>query len=213
LIPDKDAKPLGMDVAEMPTPAAVEEEDDGDIFEERAMTTTRLVGLKMTMMTTHQSKARIRRMLMTNHRYPKMVYYDSRHAPPNPSSPRPENDTTSMPPPPPPHTAPISSRNYFGGLATADQGHNAATPANPLPDPTILAALKKASSIAPSHRRKAENQTTKKQPVLLSSEEAPRLSRSRRRGYGLGFGSSRFGDEEDMEERKEARFGLVVGGR
>jgi len=203
LIPDKDAKPLGMDVAEMPTPAAVEEEDDGDIFEGAGNDYDPLGGLEDDDDDDSSVEGTNTPHVDDEPSIPQDgVDYDSRHAPPNPSSPRPENDTTSMPPPPPPHTAPISSRNYFGGLATADQGHNAATPANPLPDPTILAALKKASSIAPITSEKSRES---------NDEEAARLARRKRlldshdrdaEDMDLGFGSSRFGDEEDMEERK-----------
>ncbi|KAI9871717.1 MAG: hypothetical protein M1830_002534, partial [Pleopsidium flavum] len=112
------------------------------------------------------------------------------------------DDTSGMPPPPAPHTAPRSSRNYFGDPATADKDHNAATPANPLADPTILAALKKASSIAPIASVKSRE---------ANDEEAARLARRKKlldshdrdaEDMDLGFGSSRFGDEEDMEERK-----------
>ena len=173
LMPDKDAKPLGMEIAPV---AEAPIEDDGDIFEDVGADYDPLGNMDDDNDSDNSSDTGDK----------------ATAEPPKPSPPpKPSESETSAVPPPP-----GKRRNYFGDAD--DQEDTNAAPTNPLTDPTILAALKKASSIKPI-------------PSASTNEEAAKVAQRRKmleshdrdaEDMDLEFGSSRFGDQEDGEDRR-----------
>ncbi|OBT66599.1 hypothetical protein VE03_03907 [Pseudogymnoascus sp. 23342-1-I1] len=181
LMPDKDAAPLGMEVPDIPTPTIEEEDEDFDIFDGAGDDYDPLAGLEDDV----DSEAEDGEVA---------------EAPSKPSpSQTPEEekaslDKLSMPPPPRPKAV-VKARNYFGESTTTSK--TSAKPA--LGDPTILAALKKASQIGGQVKEaKSEEDAareTKLQKMLQSQDrDADDID--------MGFGSSRFADEEDFGDEK-----------
>lgn len=187
LMPDKDAKPLGMNVA----PPAPEFSDDGDIFEG--------VGAKYNPLgdeeddsgdsdTTDSPVAELRDSPIMS-------------LPPTDSDPNsttlpipPEDASRAISGPLPPQSSP-PSRNYFNDSA-APPIATQAVGLNILESPTLLAALKKAS-------------TSVSLSALASEEEAAKLERRRKMldshdrdadDLDMGFGESRFEDGEDGDD-------------
>lgn len=190
LMPDKDAQPLGMEIA-LPATLNQEEDIDGDIFEGVGADYDPLDGLEDEEDDSEDEKVKVQDSQRQSS--PGVVG----GKPPNASS----SDRSSMPPPPLPNKAIESRRNYFGDAGEYKE-EDSDLPSNKLTDPTILAALKKASTINPlsSQDSAPENE-----------EEAAKLARRKRLLEGhdrdaddmdLGFGSSRFGDEEEAEGKK-----------
>ena len=110
-----------------------------------------------------------------------------------------EGSPPAMPPPALPAKFSNSTRNYFNDTSPIDAEQS--TPANPLTDPTILAALKKASTIkplssstGPSDEAEAAKLAKRKKMLEAHDRDAEDMD--------LGFGSSRFEDQEEGEERK-----------
>lgn len=183
LMPDKGAKPLGMEIAQQAPPP---EDEETDIFEGVGAVYNPLEGLE------------------DDDEFEDSVEQGKPLSPSgNGSSPasRADTDASSMPPPPLPEKAMAGGRNYFGDAVAHDIADTSST-SNSLSDPTILAALKKASSLKPLSLGGA---------TPHDEEEAAKLARRKKmleshdrdaEDMDLGFGSSRFGDEEDMEERK-----------
>ena len=183
LMPDKDAKPLGMDVTPIAPPVVSRDEDEGDIFEG--------VGLDYNPLGDVEEEDDDDFNDSDGEREPSSIPGPSKPSQ-NPSE---SKALSSMPPPLQP------KRNYFGDLdedqdkdQINDQGQN------PLTDPAILAALKKASAINPFSTSESGNE-----------EEAARLARRKRMleshdrdadDMDMEFGNSRFGDAEDAEDRK-----------
>ncbi len=179
LIPDKNAVPLGMEVPEIPKPA-VEEEEDDDIFEGAGDDYDPLAGLEEEDSEKEEEDGEVS----------------------EPEQKKPEHQVIlegpvagSMAPPPKP-IQPTGPRNYFGESRPEPSPDTSAS--KPMLDPTILAALKKASSLNPISKA-AENE-----------EEAARAARRKKmlqqddrdaQDMDMGFGSSRFADEEDFEEK------------
>ncbi|MCJ1310103.1 hypothetical protein MMC25_003764 [Agyrium rufum] len=135
------------------------------------------------------------------------------------TTPRAATDKSSMPPPPlptktpatfkPPPTAP--SRNYFSTPSSSSttnddlKSSTTQTAASLLSDPTLLAALKKASSITlpssgASDPSSISTSTTAEDKATAARHAALLASADRdAEDMDLDFGSSRFGDAEDME--------------
>ena len=196
LMPNKDLAPLGMNVSTLiPAPAPPEEEDE-DIFGEVGKEYNPLAGL-------------------VNDDDDDDEDSDNSHAPTKSPREKPEKpqpspstaaDAASMPPPPKPAPA---KRNYFDDTAPEDDNTNA-TAHNPLQDPTILAALKKASTINP---------LSTSDPSTVD-EEAAKLARRKKMlenndrdadDMDLEFGSSRFGDQEDLEDTRKIKLSVWYG--
>ena len=191
LMPDKDAKPLGMEVPEGLAPKVPEEEDE-DIFAGVGTEYDPLGGAEddgddsgEDGETTGEPVNNVSELSRNE------VNEDRSQA---------EDDRSKMPPPALPKKPGGSTRNYFGDAIDDHEAEDSATPSNPLTDPTILAALKKASSINPLSSKQD-----------LSDEEAAKLARRKKMleshdrdadDMDLGFGSSRFEDGEDAEEKK-----------
>ena len=109
------------------------------------------------------------------------------------------------------HTSPVKPRNYFSSVSEAPPEDDARAP-NPLSDPAILAALRKASTLDPS-RMTGKGEDTK-------DDDADEVLRRRRRheqmlaatahdrdaeDMDLGFGSSRVEDEEMDDDGKRIK--------
>ncbi len=133
-------------------------------------------------------------------------------------TPPPESSLSAKPPPSP-------VRNYFATSATEDtptstDPNPTKSQFNPLSDSSILAALRKASTLDPFHLQsrttKPSNpntvQTNDSEDIEDNEDEESRRSRLREKllssashdrdaeDLDMGFGSSRFDDVEDLEE-------------
>ena len=205
LIPDKNLKPLGMEVSEIAAPVLPEADDDGDIFEGVGNDYDPLGGFEEDdSISNEEGQAE---ESPRQERSPSLVS-ENGDGPPS----LPEERSFMLPPPPPlPNEPPNTARNYFG-VPTGVKEREAPSPTTtttttttittkPLTDPTILAALKKASTIAPISSASIADGA--------DAEEAARLARRKRmleshdrdaEDMDLGFGSSRFGDQEDGED-------------
>lgn len=174
LMPDKDAKPLGIEIAPV-VEAPIE--DNADIFEDVGADYDPLGNLDDDNDSDDSSDAGGK----------------ATAEPPKPSPPPKPSESEILTAPPPPG----KRRNYFGD-ADEDEDTNAA-PTNPLTDPTILAALKKASGIKPissaSTNEEAAAKAAQRKKMLESHDRDAE-------DMDLGFGSSRFGDQEDGEDRR-----------
>ncbi|OBT75944.1 hypothetical protein VF21_05790 [Pseudogymnoascus sp. 05NY08] len=178
LMPDKDAAPLGMEVPDIPTPT-IEEDEDFDIFDDAGDDYDPLAGLDDDVDSEAEDG--------------EIAEAPSKDVPSPSQTPEEEKaslDKLSMPPPPRPKAI-VKARNYFGETVTTSK--TSAKPA--LGDPTILAALKKASQIGGQVKEaKSEEDAareTKLQKMLQSQDrDADDID--------MGFGSSRFADEEDF---------------
>ena len=224
LMPDKDVAPLGIEVPTAPAPAVSAEEEDGDIFADVGKEYDPLAdiddsddsdsessksgnentngGDDTTKTAAVQSSTDSRAKASPSPR-------DSGSAsPPNPKS----NDQTSMPPPPLP-SKPISQatkpRNYFSTESsnetlptTSTDTPSSSTTTNFLKDPTIAAAIKKASTMQPLT---SASTSDSKDPSAKPADQSihHRLLNTHDRDMediDMGFGSSRFADDEDAEE-------------
>lgn len=107
-------------------------------------------------------------------------------------------DNATMPPS-------LPKRNYFNTNPSTSTSQPTTTDTTdttssaPFKDPTILAALKRASAIA----SRTEGDDAQKKPGAESTAAQRLLAQQRDRDYedmDMGFGASRAGDEEDAEE-------------
>ena len=189
LMPDRDVKPLGMEVTPI-TPAVVSEnEDEGDIFEG--------VGVDYNPLGIAEDDEDDESSDGDGEETGHLVAALSK------TSPKPSDFETSssMPPPltPQQQSSPRPKRNYFDDSEDGKDTKNDLE-RNPLTDPTIFAALKKASAINPFSTSESSNE-----------EAAAKLARRKEMleshdrdadDMDMEFGSSRFGDAEDAEDRK-----------
>lgn len=172
LLPDKDAKPLGMKVPEIPKPAD-DEDEDINIFDDAGDDYDPLAGLGDDDESDEEGEVSEAK---------KMEVVEDKK--PEPGS--------MAPPPRPKQTA--APRNYFGD-SKAEESTKLATSQ----DPVLLAAIKKAATLNPI-AREAEN-----------AEEAAKEARRKKmlqqddrdaQDMDMGFGSSRFEDEADFDDKK-----------
>ena len=184
LMPDKDAKPLGMEIATA-ADSEEKEEENGDIFEGVGADYDPLAGIE-----DDEDDSGDEDLLTP----------DSQQAPVPKVATVPSQSQSNMPAPPLPSKEATNRRNYFGEVHEKPDLPKD-LPGN-LTDPTILAALKKASTINPLSSEISS---------LESEEEAAKLARRKKMleahdrdadDMDLGFGNSRFGDEEDAKGKK-----------
>lgn len=176
MMPDKNAKPLGMEVPEHYRKQVEEPEDeDVNIFDDVGDDYDPLAGLEDD--DSDEESAETKAQL----------------------SEAKKEDKAAMPPPPPPATK-TESRNYFKdsktGLVSSES-----LKAPSMSDPAIQAALKKAASLNPISRLTEEDDKAAK----AKAERHKKMLQSNDRDaddMDLGFGTSRFEDEEDFEETK-----------
>ena len=188
LMPDKDAKPLGMQVTPIAAPEISRDEDEGDIFEGVGADYNPLGDVEDDDDDSNGSD-------------------DEREASSieaAPIAPREASESETSPsiapPPMPQQQSPVRrKRNYFDDNEE-EQDPTDDSRRNPLTDPTILAALKKASAMNPLSISETGNE-----------EEAAKIERRRKMleshdrdadDMDMEFGSSRFGDAEDVEDGK-----------
>lgn len=177
LMPDKDLKPLGMIVPEIPKIEA--EEDNDDIFADVGDDYDPLAGLEE-----EDSDTELENGEGT---VKNKVRQDAEAT---------SSSLNSMPPPPKP-VPKDSNRNYFG-TPTASAEPTSSKPMA-LSDPTLLAAIKKASTLnaIPKAAESAEEaaKEAKRRKMLENNDRDAQ-------DMDMGFGSSRFEDEEDFEEQR-----------
>ncbi|KAI0148151.1 hypothetical protein F4776DRAFT_660324 [Hypoxylon sp. NC0597] len=177
LMPDKSAKPLGMEVPEQYRKQVEEPEDeDINIFDDVGDDYDPLAGLEEEDSEDEETTEK------------KVQPSDAE-----------KKDNAAMPPPPPPATT-TEPRNYFKdsktGLVSSES-----LKAPSFSDPAIQAAIKKAASMKPISRSSEEEDAEAK----AKEERLKKLLQSNDRDaedMDLGFGTSRFEDEEDFEEKK-----------
>ncbi|KAI9868674.1 MAG: hypothetical protein M1813_004524 [Trichoglossum hirsutum] len=204
LMPEKGAKPLGMEVPDFVAKAPTDEpEEDPDIFEGVGAEYDPLAGLEDDDDDDNSSSEDGEDREPGGKKPP--THKDSEDDETKPSPPETETATLEsdkMPPPPPLATGGSAApRNYFSTpIASHESSTSNPTPTNPLADPTILAALRKASSMDPlassSFHDPEEAAREARRQKLLDTHDRDADD------MDLGFGSSRFEDEEDMEEKK-----------
>lgn len=215
LMPDKDATPLGMEVPEHARAALQNQnndEDDGDIFEGVGDEYDPLKD-KMPLSESEDDSSDEDGQLADKKKKaedinskptlePEPNSQNQPHPSPSSSSAR-EWDVAveakvAMPPPPLPTTV---KRNYFNDNASShDNSENKAS--TPFSDPTILATLKRAAALDAASVTDEEGEQSKADRNPKPTSAAQRLLQ-RDRDYDdmdMGFGSSRFGDEEDAED-------------
>lgn len=177
MMPDKNAKPLGMEVPEQYRKQAEEPDDeDINIFDDVGDDYDPLAGLEEEDSEDEESAAKK----------------------PQPSDTSKE-DKVAMPPPPRPATT-TESRNYFKDSKTKLVSSESLK-APSMSDPAIQAALKKAASLNPISRPTEEDD----KEARAKAERLKKMLQNNDRDaedMDLGFGTSRFEDEEDFEEQK-----------
>lgn len=187
---DKDVTPLGMDVTPVQQ-SVVQEEEDDDIFEGAGADYDPLADLDED---TDDSKD------VDEGRK------EERNKAQGPASEAAATRTetsikAAMPPPP----APSITRNYFSKVDNSAQSppSSSTEPVSLTKDPSLLAALKKASAIAA-----ASTPDTSAPDGTSTEEEAAKLARRRAmlspldrdaEDLDMGFGASQFGDDVDDE--------------
>jgi len=127
--------------------------------------------------------------------------------------------TTSMPPPPPP-AQPTASRNYFKSTTTTtDPTAEPQAPQNPFNDAAFLAAIKKAGALSNISLSLNASSSDPSEPESAEAKEA-RLQKRAKMLAGsdrdlddmdMGFGSSRFGDEEEGEDGQRVKLSTWKG--
>ncbi|KAL8963907.1 MAG: hypothetical protein Q9183_004856 [Haloplaca sp. 2 TL-2023] len=177
LMPDKDAIPLGQDIAVPEQQVAPETPENDDIFEGISGDYDPLGGQVDDSDTSDESEGEAK----TNPQ-------------PRRSSSTEENETKEAVALPKQADGP---KNYFNESAPpAESLSSQPAHANPMQDPTILAALKKASTLdplsssnEPSSTEEAQKLARRKQMLEAHDRDAEDMD--------MGFGSSRFEDEAD----------------
>ena len=197
LMPDKESKPLGMEVpaniSEKTLETAQDEEDD-NIFEGVGAEYNPLadIGEDESSSSSSESEGEVKDESTASSRERRKA--DKKQAD-EPSAKDTVDTSTSQPKKP---------QNYFSSTSTEPTTEE--TSKNPFSsDPTILAALKRAANIrqsSPSADDKDSNEETdadslRRQKKFL--EEARKREMQDAMDMDIGFGGSRFGDEEDEE--------------
>lgn len=174
LMPDKDAKPLGMEVPEIPK--VEEEEEDIDIFDDVGDDYDPLAGL-IDSDSASEAEAETEEGEVSED--------------PKPTAPKPT--TSNMPPPPRPAQKP---RNYFSTPTSSTSEPTPLDRPKALTDPTLLAAIKKASTLNPVPKAADDAAKDAKRKKMLQQDDRDAQD------MDMGFGSSRFEDEADGDETK-----------
>ncbi|KAI9701836.1 MAG: hypothetical protein M1836_001180 [Candelina mexicana] len=205
LMPDKDAKPLGMDVPDIVAPP-IEDEDEGDIFEGAGADYDPLGGMTEPSDDSSDEEAISTSITKQSPPPPSPTKSEAKSSPKHsPSSSTPTSQKSPPTLPPPSSTTP---RNYFTTPSITQDPTPSSAP-NPLTDPTIVAALKKASSITLTNSTSSDPEQAARMArhqKLLSSQDRDAED------MDLGFGGSRFGDEEGDGEEGGGRGKLSVWG-
>lgn len=183
LMPDKDAKPLGMEVPEHyrkePEP---EEDEDMDIFDDVGDDYDPLAGMGESDSDSDDESGEKKTKAKDD-----------------------SDKTGSMAPPPPPRAA----TNYFKGSKTnllSEQEANAPS----MSDPAIMAAIKRAAALRPRDKAGSDDDGSNSDDDEAAKKR--RADEARRKkllqnvdrdaeDMDMGFGTSRYEDEEDFDDR------------
>lgn len=193
LMPDKDAKPLGMNVIPV-MPPTVETECGGDIFEGVGHDYNPLGSLEEDDSDGSDESDDSTRVPGEAQLASPVTKTDDDIKSQKPVLP--VEDQSSLP-----EQKPKGSLDYFRDPSRTEDEEPTTTP-NSLADPTILAALKRASAIKP---------LSSGADAVGEEEEAAKIARRRKMleahdrdedDMDMGFGGSRFEDGEDGEDRK-----------
>ncbi|KAI9668393.1 MAG: hypothetical protein M1831_001147 [Alyxoria varia] len=210
-MPDKDAKPLGMEVPDDVRNGAADnepEDDDDDIFQGVGdeYDPLKAEGQEEDESTSSSSEDERK----TKHDRPN----PSTAAPPEQ---KPSNEAERKPPSPQPQQA-SANHNYFNDTPTEAQDRDKSKPA--FSDPTILATLKRAAALRQTSEANKKNSSASisesdedtalpslkdKNKTGTTAEERIRARQEADRDYedmDLDFGGSRLGDEEEFEDGK-----------
>ena len=187
LTPNPDAKPLGMDVPEQyrqRQQQELEQDEDLDIFDGVGDDYDPLAGMDASDSDSDDEKAKAEK---DHQEAPKALRTGA-------------TDAELMPPPPRPVAA-GAPRNYFkdakSGLLSMKE-----TKAPSLSDPDIMAAIKRAAALHPVESE--EDDKAKEEARAMEERRKKLLQMSDRddQDLDMGFGTSRFEDEEDFDESK-----------
>ncbi|GJC92189.1 red-like protein [Colletotrichum higginsianum] len=179
-IPDKDAKPLGMEVPEFykKQQEELEEDENDDIFADAGDDYDPLAGMDDS--TDEDSDGEVKDK--------KEEVKDERSA-----------DTIAMPPPP----RPVQARNYFKDAKT-DLISSQALKGPSMSDPAIQAAFKRAAQLNAANKDRQEDEDDEDdEEARARRERHKRMLQSVDRDaedLDMGFGTSRFEDEADFDE-------------
>ena len=177
MMPDKDAKPLGMEVPEIYKQKEEEPEDtDINIFDDAGDDYDPLAGLGDD---SDEEES------------------DDEEAGPSESTKR-EKD--AMPPPPRP-SGDAGARNYFKDSKTA-LASSETLKAPSISDPTIQAALKKAASLKATSRAPDEEDDEEARAKVERRRKMLQNEDRDLEDMDMGFGTSRFEDEADFDDDK-----------
>jgi hypothetical protein len=176
LIPDKDAKPLGMEVPEIPKPVE-DEDEDINIFDDAGDDYDPLAGLGDEDEDSDE-EGEVSEAQKADATEAKMP------------------EPRSMAPPPLPKQPP-APRNYFGDSKAEETSESTRSRASQ--DPVLLAAIKKASTLKPiakepENAEVAAKEARRKKMLQQDDRDAQDMD--------MGFGSSRFEDEADFDDKK-----------
>ncbi|GKT55076.1 RED-like protein [Colletotrichum tofieldiae] len=177
-VPDKDAKPLGMEVPEFykKQQEEVEEDDNDDIFADAGDDYDPLAGMDDS--SDEDSEGEVKDK--------KEEAKDERSA-----------DTIAMPPPP----RPVQARNYFKDAKT--ELISSQTLKGPsMSDPAIQAAFKRAAQLNAANKDREDDEDDDEE-ARARRERHKRMLQSADRDaedLDMGFGTSRFEDEADFDD-------------
>jgi hypothetical protein len=185
-MPDKDAKPLGMEVpadiaARAATSAAPEDEDD-DIFAGVGADYDPLAGIEEEDDSSSDEDGE----------HPEKPAKDLTPGPTSEEAPKPDQAPTQ----------PVKPRNYFATSTSSTAAEEPEDRSNPLTkDPTILAALKRAAALRQASPSEEDSglsaEASLRQKKFL--EEARRRDAMDAADMDMGFGGSRIEDAEEDE--------------
>ncbi|OBS26812.1 hypothetical protein FPOA_00755 [Fusarium poae] len=189
LMPDKDAKPLGMEVPEQykKTEEEPKEDEDMDIFDGVGDDYDPLAGMDGSDSDSDTED-------------------DSKKAKQQKTGEEPTADT-SMPPPP----RPQAPRNYFEGAKTGLVSEEERNKAPSMSDPAIMAAFKRAAALNPIKTEKdddedddedGEDEEARNKAMEERKKRLMQMADRDDEDLDMGFGTSRLADEEDFDERK-----------
>lgn len=193
LMPDKDAKPLGMDITPI-APVAPDDDGNGDIFEGVGNDYNPLGDMEED----ESDDSSLSSEPAGSFDHTRMEALDQQNPDTEPAQQTPSNaHPPRTPSPMSPHQTSPKRRNYFGESTVESEDLDRRS--NSLQDPTILAALKKASIIHPlssgmASENKAEAATVARRKAMLESHDRDADD------LDMGFGGSRFEDGEDGDD-------------
>lgn len=191
LMPDKDAKPLGMEVPEQyRKKEEPEEEEDVDIFEGVGDDYDPLAGMDDSGSDSDEDEADTKKTKTENSK-------DEREV---------EEPPLLKPQPP------AASRNYFQGSKTSLVSEEQSK-APSMSDPAIMAAIKRAAALNPIKKDKGDGEEDEDEDEEEKEESRNKAMEERRKkllqmadrddeDLDMGFGTSRFADEEDFDESR-----------